>query len=145
MDKQETGFPLGELLDRCGHVFTHRFGRRKQRRTQLMQIVRENPGISQKELAERMHIQPASLSELVGKMEQRGLVVREKNDDDRRSIRIQLTETGLERLSQPPVDTERAFAALSHQEQAELTALLEKLLTAWEAEFPRKEAPPCDG
>ena len=128
---------LGNLFDRCGHMFTHRFGRRKKRREQLLHLVAENPGITQKELAEHLHIQPASLSELITKLERKGLVTREKNENDRRSICVQLTETGFQRLQEPESRDLDPFAALSPGEQEQLGELLQKLVSDWELRFPR--------
>lgn len=129
---------LGCLLDRCGHIFTHRFGRRKKRREQLLAIIADQPGVTQKELAEKLEIQPASASELLMKLERRGLIRREKNQDDRRSICVHLTDAGVQALNQPAGDSPDPFAALSAQEQAQLHELLEKLLLDWQQRFPRE-------
>jgi DNA-binding MarR family transcriptional regulator len=54
------------------------------------------PGLRVAELAEALHIQPSTASNLLDKLEQRGLVRRERRDADSRVVRLFLTETAVE-------------------------------------------------
>lgn len=127
---------LGDLLDRCGHRLAHRVGGSKRGRGNVMAVIAQRPGISQKELAETLEIQPASVSELLMKLEQKGLVLREKDEQDRRSMKVSLTEEGQAALEEPREVSADPFQVLSADEQAQLRALLEKLLADWEERYP---------
>ncbi|MGN0976843.1 MAG: MarR family winged helix-turn-helix transcriptional regulator [Faecousia sp.] len=139
MEKERTQSPeevLGELLDKCGHFFAHRIGASRRGRGNLMTLVARKPGITQKELAEALGIQPASVSEVLYKLERKGFVTREKAEQDRRSIRVTLTEEGQQHLNQPEPDLSAAFQALSSEEKAQLARLLGKLLQDWQQRYP---------
>ena len=132
----ETDNSLGGLLDRCGHYFAHRVGSKKRGQNSVLTVISQHPGITQKELAEILSIQPASVSELLMKLERKGLVLREKDENDRRSIKVQLTEDGSTHLSEPEEENADPFQVLSAEEQEQLHSLLEKLLTDWEQRYP---------
>lgn len=127
---------LGELLDKCGHFFAHRIGASRRGRGNLMALVAQKPGITQKELAEALGIQPASVSEVLFKLERKGFVTREKAEQDRRSIRVTLTEEGQRHLNRPEPDLSAAFQALSSDEKEQLAQLLKKLLQDWQQRYP---------
>jgi MarR family transcriptional regulator for hemolysin len=57
-------------------------------------------GMRQSALAERMHIEPMSLSNFVDRLEARRLVVREPDPDDRRAKRLALTPAAAPLLEQ---------------------------------------------
>ena len=86
--------------------------------------------LSQRELTELMGVMPGSLSELLGKMEARGLITRVRDEEDRRKVTVTLTEAGTAKLeAQRPHDI---FAALDENEKEQLKTLLAKLTAAWE-------------
>lgn len=128
---------LGSLLDTCGHYFSHRVGGSKRGRGKVMELIANQPGITQKALGEALGVQPASVSELLMKLERKGLVLRKKDETDRRVIRIDLTAEGL-------AETERKeehldpFQALSAEEQETLKNLLTKLIADWENRYPNE-------
>lgn len=135
-NRHESGHSLGSLLDRCGHFFAHRIGSKKRGQDSVLTLISRHPGISQKELGEMLGIQPASVSELLMKLERKGLVTRKKDEADRRSIRVQLTEDGQSLPAKPDEEVSDPFQALSAEEQEQLRRLLEKLLTDWEQRYP---------
>lgn len=119
---------------RCAHMMHHR----KQRypgQGRLLTLLLRDGSMTQRELQDRMDIRSASLSELLEKMEQSGLISRERSDEDRRTVDIALTDAGLNAAHE--AQRERAetahqlFCVLSEAEQAQLAGLLEKLLAAW--------------
>lgn len=63
----------------------------------MMFLIRETPGITQKDLAQKMQITPASVAVSVRRMESEGLVVRQKDQADGRIQHLTLTSKG-ERL-----------------------------------------------
>lgn len=137
MHPRQHGFDnsLGGLLGRCGRFFAHRIGSRKRGQDSVLTVISRHPGISQKELGERLGIQPASVSELLMKLERKGLILRQKGEQDRRSIHVQLTAEGQALLAEPE-EVSDPFQGLSAQEQEQLRCLLEKLLRDWEQRYP---------
>lgn len=127
---------LGALLDRCGHIFAHRVGGKNRGQDNVLALIAQHPGISQKELAEALSIQPASVSELIRKLERKGLILREKDERDLRSIRVRLTDEGQALLAKPAEEMPDPFQALSQEEQEQLRRLLEKLLADWSRHRP---------
>ncbi len=53
-------------------------------------------GISQKELAEKMNIKSSTVARLIDRMENDNLVIRLEDPEDRRAIKLALTEKGKE-------------------------------------------------
>ena len=124
------------LFDRCSHIFAHHFANHGRGQNGILEIIHAQPGITQKELAEVLSIQPASVSELLMKLERKGLVIRQKDDADRRSIRVALSEEGNQMLQQPKEAPSDPFQILSTEEQEQLLILLEKLLSDWKQRYP---------
>jgi DNA-binding MarR family transcriptional regulator len=54
------------------------------------------PGLRVAELAEAQHIHPSTASNLLDKLEARGLVRRERSDTDSRVVRLYLADAGVE-------------------------------------------------
>lgn len=50
--------------------------------------------LSQRELAERLRLDKSSVSRMVAEMERKGLLVRERDPDNRRQFRLRLTDRG---------------------------------------------------
>lgn len=50
--------------------------------------------LSQRELAERLHLEKSSVSRMAAEMERNGLLVRERHPDNRRLYRLRLTDRG---------------------------------------------------
>ena len=86
--------------------------------------------LSQRELTELMGVMPGSLSELLGKMEARGLISRIRLEEDHRRVTVSLTEAGKEKAAQR--GHRDIFGALDETEKEQLKILLAKLTEAWE-------------
>ncbi|MCD7947171.1 MAG: MarR family transcriptional regulator [Oscillospiraceae bacterium] len=87
--------------------------------------------VSQKELAETMGIRPASLSELLHKLEEKGFVQRATSDRDRRVTLVSLTGAGMEevgrcRARQRAVHRDM-FSVLTDEEKEQLYHILDKI------------------
>lgn len=70
-------------------------------------------------LAETLDVSQASATGIVDRMEQRGLVERRRNDDDRRVVRVALTDEG-----------RRLIAGMAAERREHLAAMLETLTDA---------------
>ena len=100
-------------------------------RGRLMNMLKENGELSQKEIAEKLDIRPQSLSELLVKMESDGLISRRQDKDDKRVIVVALTEKGEEQLvvlrQANREHAEKLFSPLTEEEKDALIAILKKL------------------
>jgi DNA-binding MarR family transcriptional regulator len=84
------------------------------------------------ELYRSMMLSSAAMTNRIDRLEQRGLVSREPDPEDRRGVRIRLTAEGLELIEEAVtahVDgEERLLATLNAEEREHLAALLAKLM-----------------
>lgn len=106
-------------------------------------ILREDDGIGQKDLADRLQIRPASLSELLDKMQGSGWIKRQCNEQDRRKVNIYLTEEGMA-ISEQMIAARRemvndVFGILTDEERACLDHVLSKLISRMELLCEEKE------
>ena len=101
----------------------------------ILTILSEKESMSQKELQDILRIQPGSLSEILTKLEQKGMITREKDEEDKRKSVISLTEAGKAAVHEqtPRMDEKEMFDVLSEEEQTELKRLLKKLISFWKA------------
>ena len=107
----------------------------------LMRLLLSRGGAAQAELAREMNIRPASLSELLQKLEQKNLVLREKNAQDKRVVNLRLTPEGKAQAQQleaaKAAYAKRLFSALDAEESAQLAAILGKLDARLETGVPQ--------
>ncbi len=101
-------------------------------RMRVLTALEQTGAISQRKLAMILAIRPQSLSEMLTKLADEGLVVREANADDRRETLVSLSAAGRERAA--AAENERAefaksfLSPLDDGEKEQLATLLEKLL-----------------
>jgi DNA-binding MarR family transcriptional regulator len=97
----------------------------------LLFHVDRQPGCRQSDLAALLEVTPVTLGRMIDRLEQRGLVRRAPDPDDRRAVRIHLTKTARPLIARMDtiVDrvTERATAHLSPAERTTLVRLLVRL------------------
>lgn len=60
----------------------------------VLWVIGLNPGLRQGTIARRLHIKPAHMTKLMARMVERGWVARKVPEDDRRSVRLALTDEG---------------------------------------------------
>ena len=103
--------------------------------------------LTQSQLRERLDIRAASLSELLGKLESRGLIYREKSKADKRSIDVSITDLGKDALEESrqlqKEMTARLLAGLDDAEKEQLSELLGKLMHGWRDAAHRGHGRPC--
>lgn len=94
-------------------------------------LLERHEGISQKELARKLHIRPATLTVMLRRMEQNGWVTRRPDPDDQRVSRVSLTEQGKELSTRAKATmqsmSEVLFGSMSGEELAQLQRLLNRL------------------
>jgi DNA-binding MarR family transcriptional regulator len=100
----------------------------------ILHILRSSPGVSQQELAVRLGTHPSRVVALIDGLEQRGLVERRPNADDRRQYSLFLSSQG----TTTPDDIGRVarehqedlLRCLDKEERQQLTVLLQKIANA---------------
>lgn len=113
-------------------------GRGSQKR---ILIILEETGsrITQRELTERLGIQPGSASEVIAKLESADAIKRTPSETDRRTVDIELTDTGKllasEAREQRANRHEEMFSCLTDDEKSKLLSLLEKVNADWEERY----------
>ena len=83
-----------------------------------------------------LQIRPGSISEILTKLEAKGLIIRSRDKSDQRKSILELTSEGkkaAENLQEE--DRPAMFDALNSQEQGELKKLLKKLLDSWKGQI----------
>ena len=159
-----TNTQLKDLMDQSRR-FAHMMGRvchlyHKQAESpllhpgqgRLLSLIRENEPVGQKELVELLDIRPSSLSELLKKLEEKGLVSRAQDEADKRNVVVSLTEEGRSLAEQAEQGRDaleaKVFDALSEDELHQLHAIFAKLMDSWQttlAEAGEPEEPLTHG
>jgi len=92
-----------------------------------------NDGITQKELAQNLHIRPQSLTVTITKLEEDGFITRHRSEKDKREQIVSITEQGMERcnaISEVRDQTNlKMFSVLSDGEKEDLFRILEKVVS----------------
>lgn len=96
----------------------------------------EEDGISQGEMGQRFELDPSRITRLAQRLEKKGLLLRKRDPEDNRVVRIHLTGEGrnlLERLRDKRESfEERIRGALSEDEQEQFRRTLDALAAAME-------------
>ena len=97
----------------------------------LLGVLWEREGITHSEMAAYMHVSPATVTNMVKRMEKAGFVERRPDLQDQRVSRVHLTDVGRairDRVEERWQEVERqVFGTLSAQERETLSALLERV------------------
>lgn len=103
----------------------------------VLRILYKHGGLSQKDLADCLQIRPASLSELISKLELKGSIVKTPDSEDKRVFRISLSDSGRREAIELNKVAEAAFggifSSLNQQEKKTLSDLLTKVITSFDA------------
>jgi len=144
--KRPEGVPDDEIiigsLRYCASFLRYQTeGKGSQRR--VLSFLRERGPMTQRDILEEMDIRASSLSELLGKLEGRGFVTKEKSEADKRNYNVSITDDGIRALtemqSRYDLSMSDLLSGLDEAEKARLAALLEKLRCLWRA---RADGPP---
>ena len=97
----------------------------------VLSLLKANPNIVQKRLARAINLSPPNLAILLDRLEERGLVIRQRNPLDKRSQTLVLTAEGM-RLCTKAEKTaseleQEATSMLTSSEREQLLGLLQKI------------------
>lgn len=134
-DRLEIDEKLIINLRDIGHTLRVRDdGRGGQKR--ILIILSKAICLTQRELTDRIGVKPGTMSEVIGKLEAAGLIERETNPTDRRTVDITLTDAGRELALEAERERtrrhEEMLSCLTEEEKESLLAITEKLNAQWE-------------
>lgn len=116
------------------------FGGMRAGQGRVLHILTLQSPIPQRELAYMLGVRPQSLSELLGKLETAGYVERRRDDTDRRTFMVDITEEGRDAASNVP-DVDDPFDVLSEEEQSQFGDMLDRVSVALREKFPDSRRP----
>lgn len=97
----------------------------------ILSMIAVSDGLCQRELVEKTHLRPPTVSVILQKMEEEGMVERKSDDGDRRIIRVYLTDYGRAMDAQTIARIQKtdalALAGLSDDEIATAMGLLARM------------------
>jgi DNA-binding MarR family transcriptional regulator len=97
----------------------------------ILRMLGATPALTQQALADALHTVPSRIVALVDELEDKNLIERQANEDDRRSYALHLTEKGRETLQtveRIAREHQKAlFAGLTDEERQRLAELLQKV------------------
>jgi DNA-binding MarR family transcriptional regulator len=144
---ESLGFLVNQLAKRLAASFNERLAEYGLTTTQwgVLACLGSEDGLSQRELSRRSGIDPATLTEMLKRMEARGLVRRARDPGNNRLQRVYLTErdtTLRDTLAADATAVNRlATAGFSEAERAQLLGLLRRALSNIAPEAPPAAAP----
>ena len=137
-DRRQAAEELGVLIARSRRMMTAAAARRLEERGdsiliwQVLNRLRREGPMTQCELAFQTGQHPAGISRMLDGFESEGLVVRTRDPEDRRKMRVSLAKKGQQRLLEADPDVAHAaqefLAPLSQAERRTLGELLRKLV-----------------
>ncbi len=104
-----------------------------------LMVLAHHGNLAQRELAEKLHISPATLTTMLQRMEAAGLIDRRADENDQRLTRVSLTDAGREQVkAHGAVHAENinlALSGLSEADRHELVRLLNVIADTVEKEI----------
>ena len=130
-------FRLAQLLHRKQHRFvrTSPVGDSTRGQGRVMALLKLQNEMSQKDLGYLLGIRNQSVSELIAKLEKAGYVEKSQAEDDKRVVKVKLTEQGFEAANaseEKSQDQEDLFTCLTEAEQQQLSEYLGRLISELE-------------
>lgn len=104
----------------------------------LMQVLSDRGALSAGALAAQLGVAQATMTSLLHRLEDKGLIERRRGETDRRQVWLSLTGAGQATLDRAPeglqVKFGTRFSSLAEWEQSMLVAALERVVTMLDAE-----------
>lgn len=104
----------------------------------LREVAAAPDGITASAVAQNITLSPATVSNVIDRLEHRELIHRERSTEDRRRVVLSLTPLGAERLAVAPKplqeDFIRKFQGLADWEQSQLLAAMQRIAAMMDAE-----------
>ena len=134
-------------ITHLSHKFKHaRFGKLEQiglyqGQPRLLHTLIEEDGISQRELAERMAITPATLTRMLQRMEAKHLLIRKADEKDQRVIRVHITAKARTIVEELDIVNEKMeedlFGTFSPEDREHFISYLDNIMEKLDELYPR--------
>ena len=131
MTENVTNEELNELIRKCAVRLSKGCGK-KNRQLSVLEGLVENGSMGQKEIQELQGLKAGSISEVITKLEEKGMIVRKKNYVDRRNVDIEITDAGRAVVERKKNEKNlEAYHVLTQGEKLMLKEILQKLELSW--------------
>ena len=104
----------------------------------VMQNIQERPGIMVREIADSINLSPATITNILDRLETRDLATRIRSTQDKRKVGVFLTDKGKEAVEGAPRPLQEhfieRFAQLKEWEQSQMVATVQRIATMMDAE-----------
>lgn len=104
----------------------------------VMQNIAKQPGIMVRQVAEIINLSPATVTNVLDRLESRNLITRVRSTKDKRKVGVYLTDEGQAIISTAPLALQEhfsnRFAELAEWEQTQMVATLQRLASMMDAE-----------
>ncbi|WP_105103338.1 MarR family winged helix-turn-helix transcriptional regulator [Microbulbifer pacificus] len=104
----------------------------------LMQAIREHGQVTIGALAKEISLSQATVTTILDRLEKRGLVYRERSEEDKRKVHAYLTEKGMEIIRDAPTPLQdhfvKQFRDLREWEQSMIISALQRVALMMDAE-----------
>ena len=124
MDFERDREDLEGMYMACARMLRHeKRGHFGSAQDHILMLLKENGGtMSQKAIQQLMGVRPGSISEVLSKMEEKGLIERSRDEEDRRASLICLKEENVK------IEKKDFFAVLTDEEKQIMKDLLNKVI-----------------
>ena len=127
----------------------HFHGRAEHAQMRVLSILHHKGQMNQCDLQQLLGVRSTSLSEILKKLENRGLITRNQDKNDKRSIILTLTEQGATKTVSAATAGHQAidalFEALSEMEREQLAGILRKVIASSEKHSTGSSLRHCHG
>lgn len=104
----------------------------------VMQNIQERPGIMVREIADNINLSPATITNILDRIEARELVTRIRSTTDKRKVGVYLTANGEAALENAPRPLQEHFVERFHNmkdwEQSQMVATMQRIASMMDAE-----------
>ncbi|MEE4190233.1 MAG: MarR family transcriptional regulator [Halieaceae bacterium] len=104
----------------------------------VVRAIAAGDSLTASEIARAVSLSQATVTTLLNRLEDRGLIARQRSEEDRRRVNVQLTKAGRALVATAPEPLQEQFAArfaqLEAWEQHQLVASLERVANMMDAE-----------
>ena len=104
----------------------------------VMQNIQEKPGIMVREIAENINLSPATITNILDRLEGRDLATRIRSTQDKRKVGVFLTENGKVAVVNAPRPLQEhfgeRFSQLKEWEQSQMVATVQRIASMMDAE-----------
>lgn len=102
----------------------------------LLHVVDHGP-VTATAIGREVHLSPSTVVGILDRLEEKGLIVRQRSQEDRRLVQVSATDAGVELARRAPSPLQRTLAnalnALPELEQATIALALERVVALMEA------------